>query len=164
MPINPSLLWAIIVGGSGAALPRAGADRVIRILQLYPPKVTARTKQERKPEMDVPVSSRSPLCPCPGNPCESTGKRTQFHVFCQQARAVCRESPGRASNVSQAGPPLVGAGGHLCPPSLAREDLPGVTLRVQVHPTAQKEHFHVPGEYLAERMHSALINILLLLL
>lgn len=85
--------------------------------------------------MDVPVSSRSPLGAFPGNHCEFTRKRTDLHVFCQQAHAACGPRCSQASGQSSQRVPgrptpratVLGAWeqeGHLCPPSLAREDLP----------------------------------------
>lgn len=157
-----------MVGGSSAALPRAR----VRQGHVHFVALTSRIYCRRGNQRWMCLFPLAPpICPFPGSPCESTRKYTALHVFVNRTLlSVVPNAPrlqGRAASVSQAGPSpgtaVLGAWeqeGHLCPPSWAREDLP----RAQVHPTAQKEHFHVPGENLAERMHSALINILFLLL
>lgn len=138
-----------MVGGSNAALPRAGVRQGDVHFVALTSKIYCRRGNQRWMCLFPLAPPFAHSLEIPVNP---LGNAETYMCFANRALlSVVPNAPrlqGRAASVSQAGPSpgtaVLGAWeqeGHLCPPSWARKDL----SRVQVHPTAQKEHFHVPG-------------------
>lgn len=170
MHINTFLLWAVTVGGSAAALPRARVRQGDVHFIALTSKIYCMDKAGEEIRDGCACFLLLPPLSFPGNHHEFTRKCTDSHVCCQRAHAACgpccRQAPGQSSQHIPGRPnPRGCCGGCLG----AREASPSSLLGQRNLPRSDiLEHrrsiFMFQGENLAERTHSALINILLLLI
>lgn len=168
MGINMFPLWATILGGSSAALSRAGIRQgdmhfIALTSEIYhTDKAGKENRCVRSKDGCAHFLSLTPQSAL----WKSLGSSQAYVYFATGAVLTvtprCTQTAGNSSkrvpNRATTGAAAAGVLGqemHLCPPSLAREDLQ-VISKAEVPPAAQKDHFNFLEGYLqpAKRTYS----------